>query len=62
MRAIFGIRIVDLKAEEVAPSYGATSSVTSHFALSYWTSFKTACCAWLDCCRAAMPVDCSTLY
>jgi len=47
---------------EVEPCSGSTSCITFHFALSYWTSFKTACWAWLDCCRAAMPVDCSTLY
>ena len=28
----------------------------------YWSSFSTACCAWLACCNAAIPVDCSTLY
>ena len=28
----------------------------------YWISFNTACCAWLACCKAAMPVDCRTLY
>ncbi len=29
---------------------------------SYCRSFKMACCAWLDCDRAAMPVCSRTLY
>ena len=41
---------------------GATSWVLLAVALNYWTSFRTACWAWLDCCKAAMPVDCNTLY
>lgn len=40
----------------------ATSGTTLNEGLDYWTSFSTACCAWFACWRAAMPVDCSTLY
>lgn len=29
---------------------------------NYCSSFRTACCAWLDCDSAAMPVCCRTLY
>ena len=41
---------------------GATSPVALFAGLTYWTSFNTACWAWLACCRAAIPVDSRTLY
>jgi len=46
----------------VEPFCGSTSCIALIAALNYWTSFRTACWAWLDCCRAAIPVDWRTLY
>ena len=60
-RQMFKYHLIEREAE-VEPCCGATSCITFHFACNYWTSFNTACWAWLDCCRAAMPVDCNTLY
>ncbi len=41
---------------------GSTSRLSSSCELRYWTSFNTACWAWFACWRAAIPVDCRTLY
>ena len=49
-----------LGRKKVAPE-DATKAFPGGF-FPYWRSFRTACCAWLDCDRAAMPVCSRTLY
>jgi hypothetical protein len=53
---------ISLTDEAEVKPYGATSRIALKIALTYWTSFNTACWAWFACWRAAMPVDCRTLY
>src|ERR1035441_5289429 len=48
---------VRLKKEQSAKRRPACAMLQPN----YWRSFKTDCCAWLDCDSAAMPVCCSTL-